>query len=140
MADASVGTYTSDFHSDQDKYTNKEQRCTNCNKLKRNLKSALPELNSAQLIIELLQKESHQETIPKDTTDNTCGSIYYLNDLLQDNKNENCYKVWSTISYKHHRTSSKFKNNDNFQSVQPILTGIQYDILNYKMQRKPMIL
>jgi len=58
MADASLGTgtYTSDFHSDQDKYTNKEQRCTNCNELERNLKSALPELSSAQLIIKLLAK------------------------------------------------------------------------------------
>ena len=31
---------------------------------------------------------------------------------------------------KNHRTSSKFKNNDNFQSVQPISTGNQYDLLN----------
>lgn len=66
--------------------------------------------------------------------------VYYLNDLLQGNKNENCYKEWSTISYKHHRTSSKFKNNDNFQSVQPISTGNQYDLLNYKTHQKPMIL
>jgi len=75
MVEASVGTYTSDFHADQDKYTNKEQRCTYCNELERNLKSALSELSSAQLIIKILQKESHQETIPKDTTDNTRGSI-----------------------------------------------------------------
>jgi hypothetical protein len=65
MADASAGTYTSDFHSDQDKYINKQQRCTNCNELERNLKSALPELSSAQLIIKFLQKESHQEMIQK---------------------------------------------------------------------------
>jgi len=43
MADASVGTYTSEFHSDHNKYISKEQRCTNCNELERNLKSALAE-------------------------------------------------------------------------------------------------
>lgn len=63
MADVSVGIYTSDFHSDQDKCISKKQRCTNCNKLEGNLKSALTELSSAQLIIKLLQKESHQEMI-----------------------------------------------------------------------------
>ena len=105
------------------KYISKEQRYTNCNELERNLKSALAELTSAQLIIKLLQKQSHQERIPKDTTDNTCGSTNYLNDLLHDNRNENCYKEWSTVSYKHQRTSSKFKNYDNFQSVQSISTG-----------------
>jgi predicted metal-dependent hydrolase len=76
MVDASVGTYTCDFHSDQNKYISKEQRYTNCSELDRNLKSALAELTSAQLIIKLLQKESHQERTPKDTTDNTC--VYLL--------------------------------------------------------------
>jgi hypothetical protein len=123
MANISVGTYTSDFRSDEDKYISKEQRCTNCNELEGNLKSALAELSFAQLIIRLLQKESHQGMIPKDTTDNTRECTYYFNDLLQDNRNENCYKEWSTISYKHHRTSSKFMNNNNFQSVQPISKG-----------------
>jgi len=130
MADVSVGTYTSDFRSDQDEYISKEQRCTNCNELEGNLKSALAELSSAQLIIKLLQKESHQEIIPKYTTDNIHECTYNFNNLLQDNRNENCYKEWSTISYKHHRTSSKFMNNDNFQSVQPISKGNRYDLLD----------
>ena len=114
---------------DQDDYISKDQRCTNCNELKRNLKIALAELSSAQLIKKLLQKVSHQEMISKDTTDNSCRSTYYFNDLLQNNKNENCHKQGSTISYKHHRTSSKFKNNNNFQSAQPISTSNTYYLL-----------
>ena len=101
--------------------------CSNCVSLEKQLHSALEELESAKLIIKLLQKECDEDFPHGDRTSAAINSSRDTRALVQSNRLEN--NKWTVIIAKCCRKGFLSKNLTEPNNTYPLSTANRYEQL-----------
>jgi len=105
--------------------------CSNCVLLEKQLHSALEELESAKLIIKLLQKESDEDFPHGDRTSMAINSTREMSATVHSNRLEN--NKWAVITAKCHREGFLSKNLTEANNTYLLSTANRYEQLTYKI-------
>jgi len=127
MAEAvSTSVVSSDLYT-QNKCDLSGSECSNCVLLENQLHSALEDLESAKLIIKLLQKESDEDLRHGDRTSTAINSSRDTSALVQSNRLED--NKWRVITAKCCRKGFLSKNLTEANNTYPLSSANRYEQL-----------
>jgi len=122
----STSVVSSDLYN-QNKCDLSVSECTNCVLLENQLHTALEELESAKLILKLLQKESDADFPHGERTSVAINSSRDMSALVQSNRLEK--NKWTVIMAKSHREGFLSKNLTEANNTYPLSTANRYEQL-----------